>query len=92
MFGCLGISGVISPYLELVFWGQPVSACFFSSSPRENDEQIPVTDAWDEKVYVAIYKYGIDFYWQSLAVNIKGILAAPPKATPPRNKGLIRPY
>ena len=23
---------------------------------------------------------------------IKGILAAPPKATPPRNKGLIRPY
>ena len=22
----------------------------------------------------------------------KGILAAPPKATPPRNKGLIRPY
>ena len=24
--------------------------------------------------------------------NIKGILAAPPKATPPRNKGLIRPY
>ena len=23
---------------------------------------------------------------------IKGILATPPKATPPRNKGLIRPY
>ncbi len=23
---------------------------------------------------------------------IKGILAAPPKATPTRNKGLIRPY
>ena len=23
---------------------------------------------------------------------LKGILAAPPKATPPRNKGLIRPY
>ncbi len=24
--------------------------------------------------------------------NVKGILAAPPKATPTRNKGLIRPY
>ncbi len=24
--------------------------------------------------------------------NVKGILAAPPKATPPSNKGLIRPY
>ena len=24
--------------------------------------------------------------------GFKGILAAPPKATPPRNKGLIRPY
>ena len=23
---------------------------------------------------------------------VKGILAAPPKATPPSNKGLIRPY
>ena len=28
----------------------------------------------------------------SSASSIKGILAAPPKATPPRNKGLIRPY
>ena len=29
---------------------------------------------------------------EGLGTNIKGILAAPPKATPPRNKGLIRPY
>ena len=28
----------------------------------------------------------------SIHVFFKGILAAPPKATPPSNKGLIRPY
>ena len=27
-----------------------------------------------------------------IGVIFKGILATPPKATPPRNKGLIRPY
>ena len=35
---------------------------------------------------IGIYMYiGFSF-------KIMGILAAPPKATPPRNKGLIRPY
>ena len=30
--------------------------------------------------------------WDSLLFVFKGILAAPPKANPPRNKRLIRPY
>ena len=30
--------------------------------------------------------------WVLVDIILKGILAAPPKATPPRNKGLIRPY
>ena len=36
------------------------------------------------------YKPGC--FYLGVPQTIKGILAAPPKATPPRNKGLIKPY
>ena len=40
--------------------------------------------AWQ---WVVTWEFGNTNY-----IMIMGILAAPPKATPPRNKGLIRPY
>ena len=39
-----------------------------------------------------MFLFGAVKFEVNLLYNVKGILADPPQATPPRNKGLIRPY
>ena len=61
---------------------------FFSFSVFQFPELFRNISGETEKLKNGIFQghSGRDFPY------VKGILAAPPKATPTRNKGLIRPY